>query len=495
MSSQPNILFILTDQQRGDTVHADANRHIRTPVMDRLCREGVNFRRAYTPSPVCVSARASILSGQYPHNNGCYDNGFPQPLDRPSMMDLLARAGYQTHGVGKMHFTSDGNALRGFESRDTQEELRRNVADDDYLTCVHEQGFSHVHDVMGARGEMYYIPQISQLPARLHPTSWVGDRSIDFLRNRDDSRPFFMWTSFIHPHPPFSPPTPWNKLYRGPLMPLPKRPDAMEDLWTHFNRHQNRYKYRDAGLDDRLLQVMRGYYWACVSFIDYTVGRILAVLEEKGELDNTLVLWTSDHGELLGDYNCFGKRSFLDSAARVPLLIRHPGRFPAGVVEETPASLVDLIPTFLGTAGADAGDAELDGVDLAGLVGQGQPRTVYSQIQRGQRGMYMAYNGDLKYFYSAGDEKEYLLDHRVDPEETRNCAYNPMYAKAVEAMRSGLIDFYQSEGYTDPLDGDAWKVYDPIRLPDSPDANLLLQDAGWAVPHYYIEGYSSGDTE
>ena len=489
-TERPNILFVLTDQQRADTIGAAGNPYIRTPVMDRLCREGVNFRRGYTPSPVCVSARGCIVTGQYPHRTGCLDNGFPVPVDRPTMMDLLAQAGYETRGVGKMHFTPDRDALRGFEARDTQEELMPKVAGDDYLACVHEQGFGHVHDVMGARGEMYYIPQVSQLPARLHPTAWVADRSVAFLKNRDRSRPFFLWSSFIHPHPPFSPPTPWNKLYRGPGMPLPKRPEGMEDLWTYHNRRQNRYKYRDAGLDDHLLRVMRGYYWACVSFIDYSVGRILEALEEAGELDHTLVVWTSDHGEFLGDYNCFGKRSFLDAAARVPLVVRCPGRFPAGVTEETPASLVDLIPTFLGAAGADPDDADLDGVDLADLVGKGETRTVYGQMNRSDRGMYMLYNGELKYIYSAADRKEYLLDHRVDPEETRNWAYNPLYAVQTEQMRSALIDFYKAEGYTEPLEGEGWKVYPQPTIPDSPDAMLMIQDAGWAVPQYRIEGYS-----
>ena len=442
---QPNILFILTDQQRADTIHAAGNPFIRTPTMDRLCREGVRFNRAYTPSPVCVSARACILTGQYPHKSGCYDNGFPQLEDSPSMMDLLAAAGYQCHGVGKMHFQPDANALRGFHSRDTQEELCGSVEEDDYLGHLQAAGFDHVHDVMGARGEMYYIPQVSQLPARLHPSHWVADRSIDFLNSRDHTKPFFLWSSYIHPHPPFSPPTPWNKLYRGPNMPRPKRPDYQEDLWTYFNRWQNRYKYRDQGLDYNLLRVMKAYYWACVSFIDYNVGRILSRLEEIDELDNTLIAWTSDHGEFLGDYSCFGKRSFLDAAANVPLLARLPGRFPAGQVEDTPCSLIDLIPTFLGAAEAARKDLLLDGVDLAELVGKAEDRTVYGQIQRGGRANYMACNQRLKYIYSAPDQKEYLLDHQVDPEETRNLAGNTFYAADLENMRQRLIHFLESQ--------------------------------------------------
>ena len=389
-----------------------------------------------------------------------------------------------------MHFTGDRGGLRGFHARDVQEEISGTTDANDYLKYLHAHGYDYVHDPMGARGEMYYIPQISQLPARHHPTAWVADRSIDFLKNRDTSKPFFLWSSFIHPHPPFSPPTPWNKLYRGSLMPFPKRPDNMEDLWTHFNRHQNRYKYRDAGLDNRMLQVMRGYYWACISFIDYSVGRIIDELEQQGELDNTLIVWSSDHGELLGDYNCFGKRSFLDAAARVPMLVRYPERFPRGIVEETPCGLMDLIPTFLGAAGISDHNADLDGLDMADLVGNGRERMIYGQIQRGQQGMYMAYDGNLKYIYSAGDQKEYLLDHRTDAEETRNCAYNILYASEVKTMREKLIGFFQNEGYTDPLDGNQWKDFGAIAEPKSVDANLLIQDAGWAVPRYNIPGYS-----
>lgn len=489
-TKKPNILFILTDQQRADTIGAAGNSYIRTPVMDRLCREGVNFRRGYTPSPVCVSARSCIVTGQYPHRTGCLDNGFPMAVNRPTMMDFLSELGYETRGVGKMHFTPDRNAMRGFLARDTQEELMPQVKGDDYLTYLHEQGFEHVHDVMGARGDMYYIPQVSQLPARHHPTAWVTDRSLDFLKNRDRSKPFFLWSSFIHPHPPFSPPTPWNKLYRGSGMPLPKRPDWMEDLWTYHNRRQNRYKYRDAGLDDHLLRVMRGYYWACVSFIDYNVGRILKTLEQFGELDNTLVLWTSDHGEFLGDYNCFGKRSFLDVAAQVPLLVRFPQRFPMGTIEETPTSLIDLIPTFLGAAGVDPKDFDLDGVDLADIIVSTKERTIFGQMNHGDKGMYMATNGKLKYIYSAADQKDYLLDLYKDPQETRNWAYSPLYIEKKERMKSALVGFFKVEGYTEPLEREEWKIYSKPKIPNSPDAMLMIQDAGWAVPHFKIEGYS-----
>ena len=285
-TKQPNILLVFTDQQRADTVGV-RNPVMRTPVMDRLCAEGTLFSNAHTPVPVCVPARCSMMFGQYAHKTGCFANSYDMPevtSNRPTFMSLLTEAGYQTHGVGKMHFRPDSQALRGFETRDRSEEGCRRVEDDDYISWLHRSGYNYVHDANGVRGEMYYVPQPSQLPASAHNSHWVADRSLEFLRTRDRSRPFLLWSSFIDPHPPFAPPVPWNKLYRAPSMPLPKRPSDMRNLWIHINRVQNRYKYRDAGIDDNLLRVMKAYYCATVSFIDYNVGRIVQSLEDTGEL-------------------------------------------------------------------------------------------------------------------------------------------------------------------------------------------------------------------
>jgi arylsulfatase len=500
---RPNILLIFTDQQRGDTIHAAGNPVIKTPHLDRLVREGVTFTNAFSPSPVCVSARCSLIHGQYPHRTGCTDNGDPMPTDRPTLMSLLAEAGYRTHGVGKMHFTPDGQALRGFQTRERQEELLRRLEDDDYVPYLRANGYSHVLDPMGPRGEMYYIPQVSQVPARLHATQWVGDRSEAFIREhartREDAReggdrPFFLFSSYIHPHPPFAPPTPWNKLYRGPLMPLPKRPAQREALWTWANRHQNRYKYRDNGIDDNLLRVIKAHYYACISFVDYQVGRLLAALEETGMLDDTLILFASDHGELLGDYDCFGKRSMLDSAARVPLLARLPGRFRAGATCDAATSLVDIMPTALAAAGVPAGGASLDGLDLAEVAERADlaGRTVYSQFQRRGLGVYMGVNREHKYYYSAPDRREFYFSRVEDPDETRNRAGLSFCRGEVEAARCGLIEYLRAGGYEEPLEGASWREFPapPDPAGPDPDAGLLVQDAPWSLPLQRIPGYT-----
>jgi len=488
---RPNVLFIFTDQQRADALGADGNPVIKTPHLDRIAREGALFRSAYTASPVCVSARCSLILGQYCHRTDCYDNGYKMPEDRPSFMQLLTAAGYRTHGIGKMHFTPDKMALRGLETREHQEELRLKVEEDDYLKLLAESGFGHVHDAFGQRGEMYYVPQPAQMPARLHGTQWVGDRAVDFIRTAEKGRPFLLWASFIHPHPPFSPPTPWNKLYRAALMPLPHCPQQCEQWHTWWNRHQNRYKYRDNGIDNNLVRCMRAYYWACVSFIDFHVGRMLEALAEGGLLDETLIIHTSDHGEMLGDYNCFGKRTMLDASARIPLLARYPERFAAGRVCSAPASIVDLMPTILSAAGVKAPDGQLDGIDLAEVAeGRHDERTVYSQLAQRGRGLYMAVNRQWKYFYSAADRHEFLIDRACDPQETRNRAGMVLCEAELKAMRSHLIGYFRGQGYEEPLEGDAWKLFPQPEIPANPDAGLLIQDAGWAAPFQKIPGYS-----
>jgi arylsulfatase A-like enzyme len=326
----------------------------------------------------------------------------------------------------------------------------------------------------------------------------VADRCLDFLRRRDTARPFLLWASFMDPHPPFAPPVPWNKLYRGPAMPLPKRPPDARAMWTYINRVQNRYKYRDAGIDDRLLQAMKAYYYATISFVDYNVGRLVQALEERGELDDTLIVWSSDHGEFLGDYDCFGKRSFLKSAANVPLIARYPRRFQPGARVDAPASLVDLMPTFLAAAGVDTGGLSLDGVDLAGLAdGSAQRDMVFGHYQSGppgsfNRASYMGLTRRWKYIYSASEHREFLFDLKVDPDETRNRAETIGCLEHTRAMRASVTAQLRRAGHVAPLagEGDAWRRFAPPEFPDDPDAGLLFQDPEWARPAMRIAGYT-----
>ena len=454
---KPNIILFFTDQQRADTIRELGNPIIQTPHTDRLCREGVSFTRAYTPSPVCVPARCSMFYGRYPHNTDCYDNNYPMPDNIPSVAATLADAGYRTHGIGKMHFTPDLFALRGFQTRERQEEIF-GAPPTDYTKYLSDNGINHIYDYHGQRSEMYYMPQLAQTPAEHHPTNWVGSRACDFIEKHDFSEPLFLMCSFIHPHPPFAVPTPWNKLYRSAEMPLPHEPDGSPELTTWFNKHQNNFKYKDGGTDINLARTIKAFYYACVSFIDYQIGRVAESLAKLGRLDDTMIILTSDHGELLGDYGCYGKRTMLDSSARVPLVIRFPGKKYSGKRVGRAASLVDIAPTFLSAAGVLAEGRGLDGVCLESLInGESKREYVFSQIQRGNDALYMIASDKLKYIYSAPDGKEYFLDASLDPLETVNFAANGRRHPKLKKMKSELLRAVEKEG--DSVSRSGWTRY------------------------------------
>jgi arylsulfatase A-like enzyme len=230
---------------------------------------------------------------------------------------------------------------------------------------------------------------------------------------------------------------------------------------------------------------MRAYYCATISFVDYQVGRVLAALEDAGTLDDTLVMFSSDHGELLGDYGCFGKRSMHDPSSRVPLLVRYPRRFRAGTRCATAVSLVDVMPTLLESAGAAWRDRGLDGIDLADVAAGRTPadRTVYAQYEKGATGLYMAVNRRRKYVWSAGDAREFLFDREADPRETVNLADAKGGAAAdLAAMRADLLAFLERTGETDAFErsggAPAWRRYEPTdeSYLNDPEAKLLVQD-------------------
>ncbi len=490
--SRPNILLLFTDQQRADTIGALGNPVIRTPHLDRLVREGTAFTSAYTPSPECVPARACLTFGQYPARTNCYGNGSPMPWDsKDNFMAALGRSGYHTHAIGKCHFTPNSQAYdtHGFASRETQEEITSQPERDDYLCHLQANGGSHITDPHGVRGEMYYVPQPAQMPAALHPTQWVGDRCTAFLDSRQHSdQPWFLFASFIHPHPPFAPPAPWHKLYRDLDVPLPHIPLDSESLLVHVNRQQNRYKRRDRGFDLQLVRTMRAYYYACISFVDYQVGRILARLAASGQLDNTLIVFSSDHGELLGDYRSFGKRSYHDAASRIPLLMRGPGVVPASR-QDIPVSLVDVPATLLAAAEAQLETHAPDGLDLRQLATDPPAdRLVFSQINRAQHGLYTAVNRRWKYVYSAPDRREFLFDRQRDPGETHDLAdatWQPEWptSQAQSTLRQALLGWLRDQGEDAALDGDRFKVYPKPDWSDNPDAHLFYQDHPWADQH------------
>lgn len=390
---RPNILLVMTDQQRWDTLGATGNPIIRTPNLDRLAREGALFSEVITPAPVCAPARAALLSGYSPSRMHFTSNSGFLADQEDTPPTLLNQAGYHTQALGKMHFPqSDGRhdrpweATYGFQDLMLSEETRwlrqarslEEVAFDDYDRFLLE------HDLRGwgTPPEIGYNeikPVLSALPEEYSVTTWLGDRAVEYLARPHD-RPFFALVSFVKPHAPYDPPEEWAALYDPYTVPPPVRTPA--ERFRPNPQYEQERRRREWDLYSESAQLTsRAYYYANISLIDKQIGRILEALESAGLRDKTFILFTSDHGDLLGDHWLWFKNHAFDSCARVPLIVAGPG-VPAGVrVDGAVISLMDLFATILARAGmpVPANRPSRDLLDL--LPGAGGARSEFAVME------------------------------------------------------------------------------------------------------------------
>jgi arylsulfatase A-like enzyme len=363
---RPNILFICTDQQRYDALGCYGNRQILTPAIDGLASEGVLFERCYVQNPVCAPSRASLLTGQYPHAHGLWANGVALPGHKPLFTKALAEAGYDCGMIGKMHQAAchggrtEPRLDDGFRSYEWAHDPTHGSPENAYhrwLEREHPEHYARVtqhgfgrqgHDPVG----------FDRLPTEAHYSRWVGERAVAFLREgREAGQPFFLWANFYDPHHPFVAPEEYLARYDAAALPRPLgRPDELADLPPIYGAaSQKSYAGIARGFaehsSEELQGVVAGYY-AMVSLIDDEVARILGALEELGLAGETLVVFTSDHGEMLGDHALLLKGPMMFAAAvRVPLIVRWPGVLPAGERRGALVQWLDLNPTLLAAAG------------------------------------------------------------------------------------------------------------------------------------------------
>ena len=422
-----HILIFFTDQLRFDAVGAYGNPEVQTPALDALADDSIVFEHCITPSPVCVPARLSLFSGQYPARTGCSSNSLQTAYHGDGFYAEITKQGYQSCCVGKMHHTLDLYGRMGFEKRLSQEGTPN--PKDDYAVYIREK-YPYIFDYHGMRSEMYYVPQISPLPPYDHPSQWVGDRTIDYIRECDPEKPMLLMSSFYHPHPPYSPPAPWNKLYRedpsAPYMPDLK---DLEDCWELIT---DRHSCRRLMLSGQDVLRMKNFYYACVSFVDYQVGRVIDALKEKGMYDDTLILFTSDHGDMQGDFGAFGKRTMMDPACHVPFILHVPGH--GHEVRSDVCSLVDVAPTLLSYAGIPYDPGEYDGIDL---LREKRREYVFSQYESGKNGVYMVTDGAAKLAYNAQSGRYFFFDGIPEKRNTYS-AEDPRIRKMKE-----LLDDYR----------------------------------------------------
>ena len=473
MGSRPNILLITSDQHRGDCLDfspTTGSRHmpVQTPHLRRLAEEGVLFSRFYSEAPVCVPARAILQTGMLPYRSGIFDNANTPPPDEPTLARCLAANGYFTQAIGKMHF-KPVRAARGFQRAWISEERPNRLEEDDFLQFLVDAGYGHVEEPHGAYHEMYLIPQVSQVPETHHTTAWTGRKTIEFLRehpHRAADQPFFCWTSFQKPHPPYDPPAPWYRMYHPAAAPAPLK-SADELSWLPTSLRISLFQHWvDEFPDSIRLATIWAYYFAALSFVDSWIGMILDELERLGLREDTLVVYTSDHGELMGDHWACEKSCFYDGAARVPCIISWPGApgdLPRGVVRSQLAGLADVVPTFLDAAGVapEPAGLRLDGISLLPVARDDAPTRdmlfghVGGHAGAGDNGAHlMALTDEWKYVYVAGDNRELLFKVGDETHELRNelASGDPEARAAAARLRAALQQRYREGGATELLD-------------------------------------------
>jgi choline-sulfatase len=398
-----NVLVVMVDQLVPFMTRPYGDPVAQTPNMQLLADEGVRFDAAYTPYPLCSPARAAFMTGDYASRHGCYDNASILPADVPTVAHYLTLAGYETVLSGKMHFVGP-DQLHGFARRLTTDVYPAAM---NWVPTQDPDG----RFVRGGHARSYVPPRVGVVPWSkfLAYDEETHFRALEYLRN-GPADPFFLVVSYHHPHDPFQVTQELWDLYEGVDIPIPDTPEDVEysvmDVWANEAHETDAVDLRDP---DGLRALRRAYY-ALVSYVDRKLGELLEVVP-----DDTLVIFTSDHGDMLAERAMVQKRCFYEWSARVPLLVRHPDR-RAGVVD-TPVSLLDVAPTILAAAGADE-RLPMDGGNLFEPGG-----VVFSEyhVEKVRAPCFMVRQGRWKYIYIHG-HGEQLFDLESDPGEWVNLA-------------------------------------------------------------------------
>lgn len=477
-----NVLLITSDQQHWQTLGV-LNPEIRTPNLDRLAQRGTLFTRAYTCNPTCTPTRASIITGKYPSQHGAYSLGTKLPEGEHTVGEDFQKQGYRTALVGKAHFQQllDHPLYRSLESNPLQQnldfwrafhgpfygfehvELARNHADEfhvgqHYALWMEEKGFRDWRACFQSPGGTAARQAYTwNIPEEYHYDAWIAERTNALMtRYQAEGRPFFLWASFLDPHPPYLAPAPWDRLYDPARLTIPVgRPGEHRRNPRHFQLTQEAdpdygayrepeghglqgcHSHRIAGAE---LARQVAVYYGMVSLMDKYIGRILDRLDELGLAEDTLVVFTTDHGHFYGHHGLIAKGPFhYEDMVRVPFLVSCPGSVPAGARSPALQSLVDLAPSFLGFCGIPV-PRSMAGCDQTPVWRGEAPARRDHVLVENRHNPYRLFHQtriDERYkitVYCHSDEGE-LFDLQEDPGEFHNLWDDP----AAAALKSRLL--------------------------------------------------------
>jgi arylsulfatase len=423
-NANPNVLLITTDHWPGALLEDEGHPAILTPTLNAISREGLRFGNAYSECPVCVPARRCLMTGLSPSSHGVRDN-VSQPLPAvTSLAQAFRDNGYQSYAVGKLHVSPQRSRI-GFDEVLLDEEGRAHegVGPDDYEIFLADHGHPGQR-FAGGMNNNEYLWRPWHLDESLHVTNWASRQLSRAIRRRDPVRPGFWYLSFSHPHPPLAPLRDYLELYRDAVI-----PDAYVGEWAGEG-------YSDKEI--RLIKGIRRAFYALCTHIDHQIRLVIGTLREEGLLDDTVLCFTSDHGEMLGNHRCWGKRLFLEDSARIPLYLwgrKGDIRVPRNEVSDRLVCLADIMPTLLDLADLPCPDH----VEGLSMIGRKQRDYLFGEVG-GDDGSRMIRKDAFKLIYQPRKNRHLLFEVEKDRMETRNLYGDSHYHAVAEEMDKILID-------------------------------------------------------
>lgn len=437
LTGRPNILFICSDQHASAVVGVNGHPIVKTPNLDRLAALGTNFRAAYCGSPVCAPSRAGLMTGMFPSDVQSYCNSTPFDGHVPTWGNRLRDAGYDTWATGKLDLWA--NRDLGFTEVDT---VHEHSLDPDVDSLFRSPLCSRAQDRGNANGTFH---------AGQHEDVGRARNMIQFLAGKRGStaRPWAAYVGFTEPHPPFKAKAEYEQMYPPQNMPLPQWPyDYLERRHPEIQMQACHSHFQLPIADDRK-QRARAAYFGMITEMDKLVGTLLDSLQQNGQLERTIVVYTSDHGEMLGEHGLWLKSTLLDYAGRVPLIVAGPG-IPKGKVVDTPVAHVDLIASLMEMAKAKT--SGLRGQSLLPMLGgdsSAGPSFAYSESHSGgnSTGSFMIRKSKWKYIYFTGAEP-LLFDMSEHFGEMNNLANDPKFGDVVEDLHAHLTSLVDPDAIT-----------------------------------------------
>ena len=425
-----------------DCLGTYGNSDIKTPHIDRLAADGVRFENSFCPFPVCTPSRYSLLSGLYVHDHHGWNNHSTLAAEIDTFPKILRQAGYKTKAVGKMHFTPTYLDV-GFDEMVLSEQNGPGRWDDDYHRYLMRCGLVDRNDLedqlnreyrLHARKEYWdtFGALVSNLPQKYHSTTWIANEAVKTLESWDSNQSGLLMAGFIKPHHPFDPPSPWNEMYDPQKLTI--LPGWREKCFEHDLEYSRGYFHNDKLTEPALRRVM-AYYYASISQIDHHVGRMIRLLKKKGLYDNTLIIYTADHGDYMGYHHMILKGNYMyDPVMKVPLIIKWPGSEFCGTVSKSMVSNIDLAPTLCKAGGTIAG-AKMRGLDLhATSLGH---ELIFAEYAPWREDV-MARSRKHKLILSGPANRSLFFDLEKDPLEMKNLYGAGEYQDEIKTMAAAL---------------------------------------------------------